>query len=145
MPYKKFYTDGADKNNSLEELEKLLSNPAIHVLWKVTSEINSRTFFHVFYEDRIEALKQEQQNFMRKLKIAKEVAEDENYIGCEEKRISALKNITRRKLESYNKLVDAHNALEEAIMELCDIDTQRKILRRKKELQSKKEEHQNGF
>jgi len=41
--------------------------------------------------------------------------------------------------ESYNKLVDAHDALEKAIMELCDIDTQRKLIRRKKDLQSGKQ------
>jgi len=41
--------------------------------------------------------------------------------------------------ESYNKLVDAHDALEKAIMEICDIDTQRKLIRRKKDLQSGKQ------
>ena len=41
--------------------------------------------------------------------------------------------------ESYNKLVNAHDALEKAIMEICDINIQQKIIRRKKELQSEKE------
>jgi len=98
MPHKIFYANGTDKNNSLEELEKLLSNPTVHILWKVTSEINCRTFFYVFYEDRVEALKQEQQDFIWKLEMAKEVSKDENYVGCEEKGIHALKNITQRKL-----------------------------------------------
>ena len=38
--------------------------------------------------------------------------------------------------ESYNKLVDIYDALEEAMIEICDVDTQRKIIRRKKELLS---------
>jgi len=97
MPHEVFYVNGTE-GKSLENLEKLLSNPAIHVLWKVTSEINCRTYFYVFYEDRVEALKQEQQDFMQKLDIAKVVSEDENYVGCEEKGIHALKNITQRKL-----------------------------------------------
>ena len=36
--------------------------------------------------------------------------------------------------ESYNKLVDSINALEQAIREICDIGTQLKILKRKEEL-----------
>ena len=28
--------------------------------------------------------------------------------------------------ESYNKLVDIYDALEEAMIEICDVDTQRK-------------------
>ena len=105
MPYEMFYENGTEQN-SLDDLEKLLSNPAIHVLWKVVLEEYEnvkhmvyggvetekifRTVFYVFYEDRLEALKQEQQDFIQKLEIVKAVAEDENYIG--------LKNITQRKL-----------------------------------------------
>lgn len=36
--------------------------------------------------------------------------------------------------ESYDKLVDSTDALERAIMEICDIDMQRKIIKRRKEL-----------
>jgi len=36
--------------------------------------------------------------------------------------------------ESYNKLVDNYNALQEAIIDICDFATQRKIFQRKKEL-----------
>ena len=36
--------------------------------------------------------------------------------------------------ESYNRLVENINALEEAIREICDIDTQLKIIKRKEEL-----------
>lgn len=97
MPYQVFYANGTEEK-PLDDLEKLLTNPAVHVLWKVSSVMNCSTCFYVFYEDRIEARKQGQQDFMQKLKIAKEVSEDENYVGCEEKGIPALKNITQRKL-----------------------------------------------
>lgn len=38
--------------------------------------------------------------------------------------------------ERYNELVDNSNALEKAIEEICDSETQRKIIERKKEIQS---------
>ena len=42
MPYQMFYENGVDQN-SLDDLDKLLSNPTIHVLWKVAlREVENR-------------------------------------------------------------------------------------------------------
>ena len=88
MPYKKFFEGGSEHEN-LEALSRLLTNPTVKILWKHAETlllkkdkgVYGKTIFYVFYQDRKEELKQQLDDFYRKLEIAKEVSMDERYFS----------------------------------------------------------------
>ena len=89
MPYRKFF-EGGSEYESLEELSRLLTDPTVRILWKYGETvllkqkdrgIYGKTIFYVFYQDRKEELKQQQDDFYRKVEIAKQVSTDERYFS----------------------------------------------------------------
>ena len=94
MPYRKFF-EGGSEYESLEELSRLLTDPTVRILWKYGETvllkqkdrgIYGKTIFYVFYQDRKEELKQQQDDFYRKVEIAKQVSTDERYFSLKNQR-----------------------------------------------------------
>ena len=94
MPFRKFF-EGGSEYESLEELSRLLTNPTVKILWKHAETIllkrdkggvYGKTIFYVFYQDRKDELKRQQDDFYRKRMIAEEVSMDERYYTLKNQR-----------------------------------------------------------